>query len=106
MTMTTRETAPLLRSHAREFATSLVLALAVAFAFQTAAFATFYIPSESMVPTLEVGDRLTASKYAYGWSRHSLPFGLTLPASLSGRVFSDDPRRGDIVVFIHPKNGE
>ena len=44
-------------SQVKEFFGSLALALAFAFVFQTAAFATFYIPSESMVPTLEVGDR-------------------------------------------------
>jgi len=87
---------------------SLLLAVGFAALFQTAAFATFYIPSESMVPTLQVGDRVAVSKFAYGWSRHSLPYGLTLPSfgSRSGRVFAETPRRGDVVVFIHPLNGQ
>lgn len=76
-------------------------------AFTTVAFAQYRIPSESMVPHLEVGDRVTVSKFAYGYSRHSLPFnaGLLLPAS-DHRLFESLPRRGDVVVFIHPRSGD
>ena len=37
-----------------------------------------------MVPTLLVGDYLFVSKFSYGYSRYSLPFGLPL---FSGRIF-------------------
>ena len=76
-------------------------------AFTTVAFAQYEIPSESMVPHLEVGDRVTVSKFAYGYSRHSLPFdaGALLPSSAQ-RAFQALPRRGDVAVFIHPVTGE
>jgi signal peptidase I len=89
----------------RAYFAMVALALGFAFLFQATAFATFFIPSESMLPTLQVGDRLTVSKYAYGWSRYSLPYDLKLPVSSDRRVFGRDPQRGDIVVFMHPKSG-
>ena len=86
------------------FLATLAFAL---FAFRSFAFASFYIPTESMVPTLEVGDHIVVSKYAYGWSRYSV----FLPAvpgfgTESGRVLGEQPERGDIVVFRHPRTGE
>ncbi|MEP4051392.1 MAG: signal peptidase I [Litorimonas sp.] len=74
-------------------------------AFITLVWGHFKIPSESMQPTLEVGDHLYVSKYAYGYSKHSLPYllhNLPLP---EGRIFSRLPKRGDVVVFRNPKTG-
>jgi len=64
--------------------------------FHTLAYASYYVPSDSMRPTLEVGDRLLVSKFAYGYSGQSLPFGFDLS---QGRLFERLPRRGDVVVF-------
>ena len=60
------------------------------------------IPSESMVPTLEVGDRVAVSKFAFGYGRYSLPLsiGRYLPLG-DGRFFAGTPERGDVVVFEH-----
>jgi signal peptidase I len=61
--------------------------------------APFNIPSGSMLPTLYIGDYLVVSKWPYGFSRYSFPFGF--PA-FEGRIFSHLPKRGDVVVFRHP----
>ena len=61
------------------------------------------IPSESMVPNLQVGDRVAVNKFAYGYSKHSFPFSLGRYLPLpEGRVFASMPKRGDVVVFEHP----
>lgn len=63
----------------------------------------YKIPSESMLPTLEVGDHVYVSKFTYGYSRHSLPFGLhRLPIADGKQIFSRLPKRGDVVVFRNP----
>ncbi|RWE07375.1 MAG: signal peptidase I [Mesorhizobium sp.] len=72
-----------------------------AFAIRSFVFQPFSIPASSMVPTLEVGDYLFASKFAYGYSRHSVPFGL-LP--IEGRTFDTAPAPGDIAVFRRPSD--
>jgi signal peptidase I len=78
---------------------ALILALLVRiFLFQP-----FNIPSGSMIPTLLVGDYLFVSKYSYGYSRYSFPFG---PDLFSGRVWAKDPNRGDVVVFKLPRDNE
>lgn len=59
----------------------------------------FNIPSESMMPRLLVGDYLFVSKWSYGWSRASFPFGLV---PISGRIWGSDPTPGDVVVFKNP----
>jgi len=62
----------------------------------------FYVTSGSMEPTLQIGDELLAAKYAYGYSRYSLPFGFG-PAS-SQRLFGKLPERGDVVLFHLPRD--
>lgn len=71
-------------------------------AIRTFAFQSFTIPSPSMDPTLMVGDYVYVSKFAYGYSRYSLPFDVPL---ISGRVLSAEPRLGDVVVFKAPSDG-
>jgi signal peptidase I len=76
-------------------------ALVLALVIRTFLFQPFSIPSGSMLPTLHVGDRFFVAKFAYGYSRYSLPGS---PALFSGRIFAADPARGDVVVFRLPKD--
>jgi signal peptidase I len=96
-----------LREEIVEWVRVIAGALAAYLTFTTVAFAQYSIPSESMVPTLEVGDRVIVSKFSYGYSRHSLPLniGALLPAS-EHRFLEQAPHRGDVVVFIHPIDGK
>ena len=68
----------------------------------TAVAQPFYIPSGSMEPTLQIGDALLGTKFAYGYSRWSLPYGLG-PSSET-RLLGQLPRCGDVVIFRLPSN--
>lgn len=62
----------------------------------------FYVPSGSMEPTLAIGDYLMVTKYSYGYSRYSVPFGLG--PDTHGRILGQLPKRGDVVVFRLPSD--
>ena len=79
----------------------LVAASILFLAFRTFLFQPFNIPSGSMEDTLLIGDYLFVSKFSYGYSHYSLPFS---PPIFSGRIWSAEPRRGDVVVFRLPKD--
>ncbi|ARM87688.1 signal peptidase I 1 [Rhizobium sp. CIAT894] len=81
----------------------IIQALILAMVIRTVLFQPFTIPSGSMMPTLLVGDYIFVNKFAYGYSKYSLPFS---PDIFSGRLFGADPKRGDIVVFRFPPNPE
>jgi signal peptidase I len=64
-----------------EWVVLIAAALVIAFLIKTFLFQAFYIPSESMVPTLNVGDRVLVNKLSYDFH---------------------DVHRGDIIVFDAP----
>ncbi|MDC0944957.1 signal peptidase I [Candidatus Pelagibacter sp.] len=78
---------------------TLFYALIIAIIIRSLIIQPFYIPSSSMEPTLLVGDRIFVTKYSYGYSKHSFPFS---PPIFKGRILSNKPERGDIVVFKTP----
>ena len=76
-----QEPAPKPRSLLHELPLLLAVAFLIAFLVKTFVAQAFFIPSESMVHTLEVGDRVLVSRMSY--KLH-------------------EPRRGDVVVFTSP----
>jgi signal peptidase I len=96
---TTTAARPPAKSETRETLRFLLILALVVFIFRSFVLAPFSIPSESMLPRLLIGDYLFVSKWNYGYSRWSLPWGLPL---IPGRVFGSTPARGDVVVFRSP----
>ena len=80
---------------------SIIIAIFIALLIRSFIFEPFNIPSGSMKPNLLVGDFIFVSKYSYGFSKHSLPFSIPL---IPGKIFSNIPERGDVVVFKTPEN--
>lgn len=79
----------------------IVHALILAVIVRIFLYQPFNIPSGSMIPTLLIGDYLFVSKFSYGYSKHSFPWS---PEIFSGRVWSGEPKRGDVVVFKFPRD--
>ena len=81
----------------------IVSVLLIAWVIRSFVFAPFSIPSGSMLPTLFIGDYVMVAKWPYGFSRVSFPWGFP---SFDGRIFSNLPERGDVVVFRAPGTNE
>ena len=79
---------------------SIFIAIFIALLIRSFIFEPFNIPSGSMKPNLLVGDFIFVSKYSYGFSKHSLPLSIPL---IPGKIFSNIPERGDVVVFKTPE---
>ena len=85
----------------QEFFKTALIAVLLAVLIRSVLYEPFNIPSGSMKPTLEVGDYLFVHKPSYGYSRYSFPFGV---APIEGRIWEDQPKRGDVIVFKLPSN--
>jgi len=81
---------------------TILIAFVLAILFRSFLFEPFHIPSGSMKNTMLVGDYLFVSKYRYGYSRYSFPFGFPI---FKGRAMElTHPKRGEIVVFRPTSN--
>ncbi len=81
------------KSKLRENIEAIVFALVIALFIKTFIVDVYKIPTGSMIPTIEIGDFIVASKFIYG---SKIPFtNKRLPPIRN-------PRRGDIVIFLAP----
>lgn len=81
---------------------NIFIALILALIIRSFLFEPFHIPSGSMKPNLKEGDFIFVSKYDFGYSRYSFPFGLPL---FKDRIFfNKKPVRGEVLVFRLPSN--
>lgn len=76
-----------------EYSKSFFPVLALVFVLRSFLIEPFQIPSESMVPTLEVGDFIAVNKFTYG---------IRLPVFRTKILDINQPKRGDVVVFFPP----
>ena len=81
---------------------SIFLALIFAILIRSFLYEPFHIPSGSMKPNLLEGDYILVSKFEYGYSRYSIPFGIPI---IKNRIFDfKKPKRGEVIVFRLPSN--
>ena len=89
------------KNAAREWFNTLFYGALIAIIFRSFLLEPFNIPSGSMIPTLQVGDHIFITKWSYGYSRYSFPFGSW--QLWNGRFLAaHDPRIGDVIVFRNP----
>ena len=79
----------------KEYIEPIVIAIVIALFIRTFVVQAFKIPSSSMEPTLQVGDYILVSKFIYG---------IRIPFLNTKMLQWKEPKRGDIVVFIYPKD--
>ena len=78
-----------------EYSGSFFPVIALVFFLRSFLYEPFKIPSESMVPTLVVGDLILVNKFTYG---------IRLPILNRKIIEVNDPQRGDVMVFKYPKD--
>jgi signal peptidase I len=77
----------------RENIEAVVIAVALALFINTFIVKTYKVPSGSMEPTIQIGDRILVNKFIYG---------VKLPFIHKTIISVKEPKQGDIVVFVPP----
>jgi len=83
------------RKFVKEYLEPIVIAVLIALFIRAFIVQAFKIPSSSMEPTLQVGDHILVNKFIYG---------IKIPLTDAKLFKFKKPQRGDIVVFIYPKD--
>jgi signal peptidase I len=86
----------------RDTVEAIVVALLLAFVIRAFVVQAFKIPSGSMLETLQIGDHLLVTKFAYDLRLPSTVFLDTTDGKVLYTV--SDPERGDIIVFKYPED--
>ena len=79
----------------KEYSEALIIALILALIIRTFIIQAFKIPSGSMLETLQIGDRLFVTKFAYD---------IKAPFTDWSILSLQDPERGDVIVFRYPED--
>ena len=90
-----KKTQKKIKSTFREYFESIFWAVLVALIIRAFLFEAFKIPSGSMIPTLQIGDHIFVNKFIYG---------LRIPFTYIKFFDSRIPKRGEVIVFINPRN--
>jgi signal peptidase I len=91
----TKDDKPKQKTKAKEYIESIIIAILIALFIRTFIICAYKIPSESMVPTLLVGDHILVNKFIYG---------VKIPLLRRTIIPVREPKRGEIVVFIFPND--
>jgi signal peptidase I len=79
----------------KEYLEPIVIAVLIALFIRAFIVQAFKIPSSSMEPTLLVGDHIFVNKFIYG---------VRIPFTEKKFFQFKKPKRGDVIVFIYPKD--
>ena len=78
-----------------EYARSFFPVFALVYVLRGFLVEPYQIPSESMVPTLQIGDFILVNKFTYG---------IRVPVLNRKVIQVNDPQRGDVMVFVPPRD--